>query len=206
MTGSLCEIWFRDVFQTLSSKLVPLAGYEDRLRRIYAVGCREAGPVEREAGSSPRIDEQQRLFERYVAERLDEWHFDFATRNRNLQLVAALIAELHKIIGADIRDQVAERTIQGDYFSGQPFFIHSGGFQIEANQFFDYGADLGPVVAARDVSAYGREDIPAMESGGNFGADHPIRIGDLANAFDAVAVLDHGHQAVVGQHEKLPTL
>src|SRR5260370_7455810 len=45
-----------------------------------------------------------------------------------------------------------------------------------------------------------------MEGGGNFGSDHPIGVSDLANALDAVAVLDHRHQAVVGQDEKLPAL
>src|ERR1019366_1426919 len=80
------------------------------------------------------------------------------------------------------------------------------GFQIEADQLLDDGSDLGPIVSAGDVSADGRENIAAMEGGGNFGADHPIGVGDLANAFDAIVVLDHGHQAVVGQHEELPAL
>src|SRR5258706_495270 len=45
-----------------------------------------------------------------------------------------------------------------------------------------------------------------MEGGGNFGANHPIRVGDLTNAFDSIAVLDHRHQTVIGQHEELSAL
>src|SRR5271157_1442235 len=117
-----------------------LAGNEYWLRRIDLIHCRKTGLVERKARSSARIDEQQRLFERDIAERLYERHFNFVSRNRNLQLIAALIAELHKIVGADVRDQVAEGTIQGDYFAGQPFLIHGRGFQIEPDQLLDYGS------------------------------------------------------------------
>src|ERR1035437_4548763 len=128
------------------SNLMPLAGYEHRLRRIYVVCRRETSLVERKAGSSARIDEQQWLFERHIAERPDERHFDFPSRDRDPQLIAAPIAELQKIVGADVRDQLAERAVQGDHFSTQTLVVHGCGFQIEPDQFLDDGSGLGPVV------------------------------------------------------------
>ena len=86
-------------------------GGSDVIRRC------EACLVQGKAGSSARIDEEQGLFERHIAERLDERHLEFAPRDRDLQFIAALIAELQKIFGADVRDQVAERAVQGDHFS-----------------------------------------------------------------------------------------
>src|SRR5208337_2279967 len=65
---------------------------------------------------------------------------------------------------------------------------------------------MGPVIPARDVCAYRGKNVPAMEGGGNFGPYHPIRVRNLANGLDTIAVLDHGHQAVVGQHEELTAL
>ena len=56
------------------------------------------------------------------------------------------------------------------------------------------------------MCAHGRKNISAVEGGGNSCADHPTGVGDLANVFDAVAVLDQCHQAVIGQHEELTTL
>src|ERR1700704_6638300 len=56
------------------------------------------------------------------------------------------------------------------------------------------------------MRSHRRKNIPSMKSGGNFGTDHPIRIRDLANAVDAVAVLDQRHEAVVGQHKQLSSL
>src|SRR5271157_3864913 len=98
MNGFLCvkscsKSFFEVAFRTLVSNLVLLAGYEHRLRRIYVVRRREACLVEREAGSSARIDEQQGLFERHIAERPDERHLDFASCDGDLQFVAAPIAE-----------------------------------------------------------------------------------------------------------------
>src|SRR3981081_3809473 len=110
MIFSSGEFWFEVVSQSVSnsrSTSVPLAGYEHRLRRIYFVLRCEAGLVEREAGSSARLDEQQWLFERHIAERPDQRHLDFASRNGDLQLIAEMIAELLEIVGIDIRDQVA---------------------------------------------------------------------------------------------------
>ncbi len=78
---------------------MPFARNEYRLRRIYIVGRSEAGLVEREACPSARIDEQQRLFERHVAERPDERHFNFSSSDGDVQFIAALIAKLQKIVG-----------------------------------------------------------------------------------------------------------
>src|SRR5437868_15001369 len=123
MIASSGEVWWETVFRiafhksshrpllrTLVSTSVPLVGYEYRLRRIYFVLRCEAGLVEREARSSARIDEQQWLFERHVAERPDPRHLDFASRDGDFQLIAELIAELLKIVGVDVRDPVAVRT------------------------------------------------------------------------------------------------
>src|SRR4030088_48726 len=110
MIASSGEFWFEVVSQSVSnsrSNSAPLAGYEHRLRRIYFVLRCEAGLVEREAGSAARIDEKQWLFERHIAERPDQRHLDFASRNGDLQLIAELIAELLKIVSADVRDHVA---------------------------------------------------------------------------------------------------
>src|SRR5208337_5641696 len=83
----------------VTSSSAPFARDEHFLRWVYAVRRREACLVERKAGSSARIDEQQWLFQRHIAERVDEGHLDFASRNGDLQLVATPIAELEKIIG-----------------------------------------------------------------------------------------------------------
>src|ERR1700687_3680841 len=97
MIASSGEFWFEVVFRkwlplrlavllrTLSrsppSNSTPLAGYEHRLRRIYFVLRREACLVQREAGSSTRIDKQQWLLEGHIAECPDERHLDFASRD-----------------------------------------------------------------------------------------------------------------------------
>ena len=47
------------------------------------------------------------------------------------------------------------------------------------------------------------KNVASVEGGGERGADHPCRIGDLAGGDDAVAVLDESKQAIVGQHEEL---
>src|SRR5271157_1606780 len=107
-----------------ASNSAALAGNEHGLRRIDVVRRREACLIERKAGLSARIDEQQRLFERHIAERVDERHLDFASGDRDLQLVAAPIAELQKIFGADVRDQVSLRTTQGDHFAAQTLVVH----------------------------------------------------------------------------------
>ena len=179
---------------------------EYRLRRVYVVRGSKAGLVEREAGSSAGIDVEQRLLQRHIAEGFDEGHFDFAPCDCDFHLIAALIAEFEKIFGADIGDQVAEGAVKGDDFAGQAFVVDGCGFQIEADQLLDRRADLSPVIAPGNVRADRRENIAAMEGGRNFGADHPIRVSDLANGLDAVAIFDHRHKAVVGEHEELAAL
>jgi hypothetical protein len=189
-----------------SKSLIGFAGDKYCLGRVDSVDCREAGLVDGEAGSSARIDVEQGLFERDVAKGSDEGHVDLVSGDRDLHLIAALIAELHKIFGADVGDDITEGAVERDCFSREAFVIYGCGLQIEADQLLDDGADLGPVVAAGEVSAYGGKDIAAMEGGGNFRPDHPVGIGNFANTFDAVAILDHGHQAVVGQNEELTAL
>ena len=120
--------------------------------------------------------------------------------------VAALVAEFQEVVGADVGDDVAEGAIEGDHFTGEAFVVDDGWFQIQADQFLDGRADLGPIIAAGEVGAYGRENIAAVEGGGDFGADHPVGVRNLADGFDAVAVFDHGHQAVVGENEELSAL
>src|ERR1700716_748328 len=130
MIASSGEFWFEVVSQSVSnsrSNSAPLAGYEHRLRRIYFVLRCEAGLVERKAGSSARIDEQQWLLERHIAECPDERHLDLASRAGHFQLVAELIAELLKIVGIDVRDQVAVRTIQSNHFAGESLVVHGCG-------------------------------------------------------------------------------
>ena len=65
----------------------------------------------------------------------------------------------------------------------RPLSSTVAGFRSRRTSCFNRGSNLGPVVAARDVRADGRENISAMEGGGNFGADHPVGVGDLANGF-----------------------
>ena len=111
----------------LYSELV-FARYEYWLWWIYVLCGGETGLIQGEAGSSARIDKQQRLFERHIAERPHEWHLDFASGNRDLQPVAELIPELQKIFAADVCDQVAERTVEGDHLTGQAFVVHGWRF------------------------------------------------------------------------------
>src|SRR3984893_2497120 len=167
MIASSGEVLFRTRLDLFFSTSAPLAGYENRLRRFYFVHRREAGLVQRKAGSSARIDEQHWLFERHIAERLDQRHLDFVSCDRHLQLITELIAELHNIVGVDVRDQVAVWTIKGNHIAGQALVVHGCGLQIETDQLLHCGSDLRPVVAARDVGADGRKNIPAMESRGN---------------------------------------
>src|SRR5271165_123845 len=182
---------------SLTRPSVSLAGEKHRLRRMNIIGGREARLVQREADASAGIDEQQGLLECNVAERPDEWDFQLVPRDRDLDRLAAPIAELQEIIGAHVGDQVAEGAVESDDFAGQARFVELGGLQVEANQLFDCRADLGPIVAAREVSADGRKNVAPVEGRGNLGADHPIGICDFTDAFDAVAIFDHRHQAVV---------
>src|ERR1700730_7830845 len=119
MIASSGEVLFRTRLELFFSSSAPIAGYENRLRRFYFVHRREAGLVQRKAGSSARIDEQHWLFEPHIAERPDQRHLDFVTCDRDLQLIAKLIAELHKIVGVDVRNQVAVWTIERDHFASQ---------------------------------------------------------------------------------------
>ena len=67
------------------------------------------------------------------------------------------------------------------------------------------GAGLGPVVAAGEMRSGGREDVAAVEGGGESRADHPGWVGDLAG-FDDLARAAGGHEreeAVVGEDEVL---
>ena len=58
-----------------------LTGDKDGLGRVDAVDGCEASLVDGEAGSSSGVDEEQRFFQRDVAEGVDEGHFDFAARD-----------------------------------------------------------------------------------------------------------------------------
>jgi hypothetical protein len=100
------------------------------LWRIYFVDGREASLVDGEAGSSAGINVEQRLFEWDVAEGADEGHFDFVSGDGDLHFIAALIAKLHEIFGADVGDDVAEGTVEGDCFSGETFIGYGRGLQI----------------------------------------------------------------------------
>ena len=110
---------------------MPFSRYEYRLGRIYTVHRGETPLIYGKAGSSARINEEQRLFQRYIAESVDERHFDFVAGDGGFQFISTLLAEPQKIFGADVCDQVAERAVEGDYFSGQTLVVHGDGLQIE---------------------------------------------------------------------------
>lgn len=110
-----------------------LARDENRLRRIDVVCRGEIRLVQGKAGSSSGIDVEQWLFERHVAESFDERHFDFFSGNRNFHLVAVLVAELHKIFGADVGDDVSVGTVEGDRFARQTFVVDDSGLQVETD-------------------------------------------------------------------------
>ena len=85
------------------------------------------------------------------------------------------------------------------------FGVDGGGGNIEADELGDVecGTGLGPVVTAGEMRAGWREDVAAVEGRREFCADHPVGVGDLASGFDAVAILNEGEEAVVGDHEEL---
>ncbi len=84
--------------------------------------------------------------------------------------------------------------------------VERGGVEIEADKVLQFGADLGPVVAAGEMRAHRRENIAAVKGGRDFRADHPVGIFDVADTFDTVAIGHHGDQAVIGKHKELASL
>src|ERR1022692_890696 len=131
---------------------------EYRLRRFDVISRRETGLVEGEAGAPAGINKKQRLFQGHVAECFDEGHLDFMAGDGDLQRIAALVAEFEEFFGADVGNQVAERAVEGNDFTGETAIVEGGGMEIEADQLFELGADLGPIVAAGYMRADRRED------------------------------------------------
>src|ERR1700730_18579966 len=73
--------------------------------RLDPVDRRETGLVHSQAEMSAGIDVQQGLIHRHVAESADKLQLHLLVAHRDWHLLAALIAELQKIIGVDVGDE-----------------------------------------------------------------------------------------------------
>src|SRR5215472_19208110 len=177
----------------------------DRHGRFDVVGGSKASLIDRQAKTSARVDIHERLFQRNVGESTHEGKVQFCFVYADVDVLAAAIAELKEILSADVGHQVAEGTVGGDDLALEAAIIKPGRGELEADQVIEIelGTDLGPIFAVGQVGADGREDVAAMEGGGDRIGNHPAAVGDFAGGFEAVAVLHQGRQSVVGEDEVL---
>ena len=139
---------------------------------------------------------------------MDEWNIQLTTAYHDGNDFPVGIPKFEEILSTDIGDQISEWSISGDHLAAQPTLVQFGGSQIQPNQFADVhlGPSLRPIFAARQVRSRGRENVPAMKCRRQSRADHPMGIGDLSRAFDAIPILHQRHQAVIRKNEVLSAL
>ena len=116
--------------------------------------------------------------------------------------VVPVVAEFGEGFRGHVEDDVAEGAVEAEDFAVEAGGIECGVVYVEADELGDVegGAGLSPVIAAGEVGSGGREDVAAVEGGGEFGADHPCGICDLAGFEDLVFAGggEESEEAVVG--------
>src|ERR1700733_12472827 len=85
--------------------------------RRYAIRGRETFLVYGQAKAPARIDIQQWLLQRHVAEGAYERDIHLVLADSDVYCPASRIAEFKKVIAADIGDQIPERSVGRNYFS-----------------------------------------------------------------------------------------
>jgi len=144
----------------------------------------------------------------HIAEGPNELDLHPFSADSHRNFLAALIAELQKILGVQVRHQIAERTIRRNHFSRHTTIVEPRCLQFQTHQrrHRHLRTHLCPILAARYVRSHGRKNVAPVERRRHLGADHPIRICDFVYALDAVALLHQREQPVIRQHKILPAL
>src|SRR5271157_1347129 len=168
---------------------VCLASYKQLERGPDSVNLGEIFLIDRQAEVAARVDVEERLAEGYVAEGLDERQHHLAVAQPGADLVPARIAQLEKLVGLDVGDQISEGRVERDDVTRDALLVEPRRLNIQPDQFLHFRTHPGPIVAARQMRADRGEDVAAVKRGRNRLADHPRRIGDRARSFDPVAVL-----------------
>src|SRR6266550_3555991 len=167
----------------------------------------EVALVEREGDASAGVDVQEGAAYGYVAEGLDEGDGIGASVEGEGNGVAEVIAEFGEGFSRYVEDDVAEGAVEAEDLGVQACGVDSRVVDVEPDEFGDVerGAGLDPVLAAGDVRSGGREDVAAVEGGGETGTDHPGRVCDLSGVDDLVWPIggQEGEEAVVREDEVL---
>src|SRR5260370_12734437 len=98
---------------------------------------------------SSRIDVQQRLSQRQIAEGPHELDFHLLLTQLHGNFLPAPISELEEFVSINVGHEVAERPVRGDDLGAEATLVDLDCFQIKASQSFygnlrSHGAPLIP--------------------------------------------------------------
>ncbi len=143
-------------------------GIETARPGVTVIFFGEVALVEREGDAAARVDVEERAADGDVAEGFDEGDGVGVAVDGDGDGVAEVIAEFGEGFGRDIEDDVAEGAVEAEDFAVEAGGVEGGVVDVEADEFGDVegGAGLGPVVAAGEMGSGGREDVAAVEGGG----------------------------------------
>src|SRR5580658_4305157 len=136
-----------------------LRGWRDAIR------LGEVALVDSEGEAAARVDVEKGLADGDVAEGFVEGDGVAFAVEGDGNGIAELIAELREYRLGDIKDEIAVGTVGADDIAVEAFDVDGGGGDVEADELGDIegGTGLGPVVAASEMCAGGREDVAAVE-------------------------------------------
>ena len=92
----------------------------------------EIALIDANAQTSARVDVEERLARRHIAERFFEGEFIFVTVQCDRNLIADLVAQFRECIGRNVQHEISERPIRSDYLSLQTFVIDGCRVDIES--------------------------------------------------------------------------
>ena len=121
--------------------------------------------------------------------------------------VAEVVAEFGEGFGRDVEDDVAEGAVEAEDFAVEAGGVEGGVVDVRGGRAWRRRGRGRPGSSRRRGPGGLRrgEDVAAVEGGGEFGADHPGGVGDLAGFEDLVFAGggEEGEEAVVGEDEVL---
>src|SRR2546428_9318192 len=157
----LCALAAHRLF--LDARRRAFAQNEERRGRLDAELLCVVAFVDGDADAAPRIDVQERLTDGHV-------HEGFYVREQKLlfvdlqwHLFAEFVAELLEIIRGNVRDQRAERIVEGDDIAGDALFVGRRDLRRKANQLRNDGADEIEFPSGGQMRGGGRENVASME-------------------------------------------
>ena len=87
----------------------------ERRRHLDLVLPYKAALVHREAQTSTRVNVEERLSWRDIAEGLHKRNLQWFARQLESNRLAERVAELSKVLARDVRDEIAEGSIRSDH-------------------------------------------------------------------------------------------